>query len=86
MKNICNLWPLNKGTIAAKFLVYISKDVLSEKSISLIHSKTGFTSKVTVYLGSEVLSLFITWSIGGGFQYVLKYNNPKNMHNKKCST
>ena len=39
--------------------MYISRDVLSEQAISLIQSKTGFTSKVTVCLGSKGLSLNI---------------------------
>ena len=34
-------------------MLYISRDVLCAKKISLIHSKTSFTSKVTVYLGND---------------------------------
>ena len=46
--NVCDLCPLNKHIIVAKVFVHISRDVLSEQAISLIQSKTGFTSKVTV--------------------------------------
>ena len=57
--NVCGLCPLNKHVIVAKIFVHISRDVLPEQKISLIHSKAGFTSKVTVCIGGEGLSLNI---------------------------
>ena len=57
-------------------MVYISRYVLSKNAISLIHSKTGFTSKVNVYPGSLALnipfkSLWITGCLPNDIQLVV---------------